>query len=189
MQMGMGMTPRASGSYSMSAALSMDFGVLLTRGSEQVDILERHPFTTQTFIPLGLSHSDELTNYIVIVAPSLPTNRGAIFGAPDLNHVRAFVASGDQAVTYSPGTWHAPMVVVGDCPVDFVVMQFVNGVKNEDTQEVKLAGPDLHDAREMANRSAWNEKKGKEGIAVVVDRDEQGRIVVGKGAGSVKAKM
>jgi len=48
------------------------------------------------------------------------------------------VARGDQAVTYAPGTWHAPMVVVGRQRVDFVVTQFVNGVPQDDCQEVLL---------------------------------------------------
>lgn len=41
-------------------------------------------------------------------------------------------------MTYSAGTWHAPMVVVGEQRVDFVVTQFANGVADEDCQEVVL---------------------------------------------------
>ncbi|KAM3078863.1 hypothetical protein ACMFMF_003794 [Clarireedia jacksonii] len=38
-----------------------------------VRILERHPFTTQTFIPLGISPSEQKdVCYLVVVAPSLP---------------------------------------------------------------------------------------------------------------------
>jgi len=59
-----------------------------------------------------------------------------VINPPDLDHVRAFIARGDQAVTYAAGTWHAPMVVLGPRRVDFVVTQFVNGVPEEDTQEV-----------------------------------------------------
>lgn len=112
-----------------------------------VGILERHPYTTQTFSPLGLSydHKDE-TCYLVIVAPTLKgevatatTEAGekvSIRDPPDLSRLRAFVASGGEAVTYGAGTWHAPMVVVGKRRVDFVVVQFVNGVADEDCQEV-----------------------------------------------------
>ena len=39
-------------------------------------------------------------------------------------------------MTYGAGTWHAPMVVLGDRRVDFVVTQFVNGVPEDDCQEV-----------------------------------------------------
>ncbi|KAL4902569.1 hypothetical protein BDW74DRAFT_180674 [Aspergillus multicolor] len=111
-----------------------------------VGILERHPYTTQTFSPLGLGAEDKGTYYLVIVAPALRgetaaarTETGqevAVRDPPDLSRLRAFVASGDQAVTYGAGTWHAPMVVVGERRVDFVVTQFVNGVADEDCQEV-----------------------------------------------------
>lgn len=124
------------------------------RGIFPVEILERHPFTTQTFIPLGLSGVDqERAFYLVIVAPSLspshadrslpvpaqtPSTRLPGRGLPDLARLQAFVAKGSQAVTYGAGTWHAPMVVIGTKPVDFVVVQFANGVKAEDCQEVVM---------------------------------------------------
>jgi len=157
-----------------------------------VKILERHPFTSQTFIPVGLAESDPTTKYLVIVAPTLPpspssprreppypvptpprrkrslrdlltlhrpspydnsvdlpdsnTSRGVAKpslrpkgpGLPDLSNVKAFIADGSQAVTYSAGTWHAPMVVIGQRAVDFVVVQFANDVGLEDCQEVLL---------------------------------------------------
>ncbi|KAK4944456.1 hypothetical protein LTR10_016130 [Elasticomyces elasticus] len=100
-----------------------------------VSILERHPYTTQTFSPLGLSADDKSTVFLVIVAPSLPDHATAttstdtkvdISNPPDLSRLKAFVARGDQAVTYGAGTWHAPMVVMGQQRVDFVVTQFAN---------------------------------------------------------------
>ncbi|RYO73981.1 hypothetical protein DL766_008389 [Monosporascus sp. MC13-8B] len=137
----------------------------------EVRILERHPFTTQTFVPLAASGK----RYLVIVAPSLEpgaldwdlpvpdgssssaaagadsrrgarpgeTGTGARLpgrGMPDLSRVRAFVARGDQAVTYGAGTWHAPMVALGPpgSAIEFVVTQFANDVPREDCQEVAL---------------------------------------------------
>ena len=117
-----------------------------------VAILERHPFTSQTFIPLGLSaNGPSPTRYLVIVAPSLDRAAGGADAAspearrvgqnlPDLARMRAFVATGAQGVTYGPGTWHAPMVVVGHDAVSFVVAQYVNGVAEEDCQEVAWDG-------------------------------------------------
>ncbi|KIX01378.1 uncharacterized protein Z518_09103 [Rhinocladiella mackenziei CBS 650.93] len=113
----------------------------------KVSILERHPYTTQTFSPLGLSASDRSTAFLIIVAPSLSSPATAttatgrtvgISNPPDLSQLKAFVARGDQAVTYGPGMWHAPMVVVGQRRVDFVVTQFANGVPDDDCQEVLL---------------------------------------------------
>ncbi|OAP57173.1 hypothetical protein AYL99_07911 [Fonsecaea erecta] len=115
--------------------------------SFRVSILERHPYTTQTFCPLGLAASDSSTVFLVVVAPSLPASTTAVTSSegettitkpPDLARLRAFVARGDQAVTYAPGTWHAPMVVLGQRRVDFLVTQFVNGVAEDDCQEVLL---------------------------------------------------
>jgi ureidoglycolate lyase len=191
-----------------------------------VRILERHPFTTQTFIPIGLSQSDRHTQYLVIVAPTLPaaasrmhtgrpppyptpkarkqksiknifakarpspyTNEAAPPpsqfarlhpsqrpkgpGLPDLKNIRAFIAAGNQAVTYGAGTWHAPMVVIGDRPIDFVVVQYANGIGIEDCQEIVLK-PDA---------------SAKEGLVVLVDSDAYGRVMVKAGVGSVKAKL
>lgn len=61
---------------------------------------------------------------------------------PDLSNLKAFIARGDQAVTYGPGTWHAPMVVLGEKPIDFVVVQYMNGVGIEDCQEVEVEASD-----------------------------------------------
>lgn len=104
-----------------------------------IRVLERHPFTTQTFIPMGLAASDPSTRYLVVVAPTLPpTEDFPDRGPPDLEDIKIFCAHGGQAVTYGPGTWHAPMVVVGASRVDFVVLQFCNGVSEEDCQEVDV---------------------------------------------------
>jgi len=135
-----------------------------------IDVLERHPYTTQTFIPLGSFPSNAReARYLVIVAPSLPPSpqdsllpfpeAGGLpgRGLPDLTRIKAFVAKGSQAVTYGAGTWHAPMVVVGSKPIDFVVVQFANGVDIEDCQEAK-----------------WSGEEG--GVVVIVPRAEGGQL-------------
>ncbi|KAJ2891158.1 ureidoglycolate hydrolase [Zalerion maritima] len=122
-----------------------------------VKILERHPYTSQTFIPLS---STPGTKYLIVVAPTLPqsdpanppvtvglpvpkgeTLPGA--GMPDLSRLQAFVSEGFQAVTYAAGTWHAPMVVLrnpsdgeGDEPLSFVVYQSNTTSAAENCQEV-----------------------------------------------------
>ena len=145
-----------------------------------VRILERHPFTTQTFIPIaGGKEGKEMRRgrgkgrAIIIVAPTLPikpgvgggwegtpyfpqraalpspssaggatTNYGIGGGGggglPDLRNIKAFVAEEGQGVMYAAGTWHAPMVVVGEGRVDFVVSQWMSGRKLEDCEEVAL---------------------------------------------------
>jgi|SRR5688572_13041977 len=114
-----------------------------------VNLMERHPFTTQTFTPLASSAS----SYLVIVAPSLapstqdeglpaPSGDGLPGrGLPDIQHLKAFIATNRQAVTYGAGTWHSPMVVLGDegSTLDFVVSQFASGVAEEDCQLVDFS--------------------------------------------------
>ncbi|KAH7149428.1 ureidoglycolate hydrolase [Dactylonectria estremocensis] len=109
-----------------------------------IGILERHPFTSQTFTPLASTASI----YLVIVAPSLPSglsDEGLLVptgkglpgrGLPDLRGLKAFVATSKQAVTYGAGTWHAPMVTLGEpqTSLDFLVIQFSSGIAVEDCQ-------------------------------------------------------
>lgn len=113
-----------------------------------ISVLERHPFTTQTFVPLLSSAS----TYLVVVAPSLPSSREVEHlpaaagsqmpgrGLPDLGRLRAFIATGAQAVTYGPGIWHAPMAALGPpgTTLDFVVWQHMSGVESEDCQLADL---------------------------------------------------
>lgn len=93
---------------------------------------------------MGLS-ADSPTRYLVVVAPTLPRPNTESSpdddrdrGPPDLDNLRAFWAHGGQAVTYAAGTWHSPMAVIGDKSVDFVVLQFSNGVSGEDCEEMKI---------------------------------------------------
>lgn len=111
----------------------------------EVNILERHPYTTQTFAPLSTSGSESSEGqprYLVIVAPNLKTAsaslESSVSNPPDLSGLKAFIATANQAVTYGAGTWHAPMVALGPegSALDFVVTQFKNGVGNEDCQIV-----------------------------------------------------
>lgn len=174
-----------------------------------VKILERHPFTSQTFVPLGVGREErDKVRYLVVVAPTLPAKKGGRdvkekpyptqeikqqkrkslkerllgarpnpftndymssttpsvssemqawrrpkgVGGPDLGNLKAFVLRGDQAVTYGPGTWHAPMVVLGEKEIEFVVMQYANGVGLEDCQEIEIVS-----------------ENGKGGLSVDVD--------------------
>lgn len=126
-------------------------------GSFNVSIMERHPFTTQTFTPISSSAS----KYLVIVAPSLPpssqddglpvpTGEGLPGrGLPDIHGLKAFVAESNQAVTYGAGTWHSPMVTLGKpgTAMDFVVFQFGSGEGIEDCQLVDFESEGVKEPR------------------------------------------
>jgi ureidoglycolate lyase len=62
--------------------------------SLRVEILERHLYSAQTFIPLGPSRC------LVVVALSGAHRK------PDLGSMRAFVTLGGQGISYRPSVWH-----------------------------------------------------------------------------------
>lgn len=92
-----------------------------------VKVLERHRFTSQTFLPLGTASGDKPTAaYLVIVAANGPDDK------PDLSTLSCFSANASQGITYRAGTWHHPMVALGSGQTDFAV------VVNESDKEPAL---------------------------------------------------
>lgn len=76
--------------------------------------LERHPATSQTFLPLDASR------YLVLVAGSGPD------GGPEARSLRGFWSHGRQGVTYHAGVWHHGMVVL-DRAARFAVLMWRRG--------------------------------------------------------------
>ena len=76
--------------------------------------LERHPFSSQTFVPTDLSR------YLVAVCPSGPD------GEPIVERLLAFVADVTLGLNYAPGTWHHPMAIL-DRPGEYVVLRWYDG--------------------------------------------------------------
>jgi ureidoglycolate lyase len=83
-----------------------------------ITLMERHPYSSQTFLPLGASR------YFVIVAPDAPD------GGPDMGAVRAFIADGRQGVTYRRGTWHHGMTVL-DTIARMAVLMWRDGSRDD----------------------------------------------------------
>ena len=80
----------------------------------KIRVLEKHPCSSQTFVPMGRSSAE--VAYLVVVAKELANK-------PDLSTLRAFTCLGGQAVTYGLGVWHAPMIVLGEQEhLDFAVL-------------------------------------------------------------------
>ena len=92
-----------------------------------ISLLERHPASTQTFLPMIC------TRYLVCVAPPLPD------GAPDVARVLAFVCDPGQGISYHRGTWHHPIVAL-DGTADFVMLAWEAGT-SLDCQEHPLGEP------------------------------------------------
>jgi ureidoglycolate lyase len=82
----------------------------------EVALLEKHPLSTQAFVPMTARR------YLVVVA------QGG--DRPDLDTLAAFVARGDQAVTYRPGTWHHPMIAL-DAEIDFACVVWEDGGEDD----------------------------------------------------------
>ncbi|WP_374622130.1 ureidoglycolate lyase [Devosia sp.] len=73
--------------------------------------LERHPHSTQSFVPLTAGR------WIVLVAPTLPD------GSPDVANARAFVAGPEDAICIGRNVWHAGLTVL-DRPAEFGMMMW-----------------------------------------------------------------
>ena len=67
-----------------------------TRRELVLNALERHPFTNQSFLPLG---QDKNNVYLVVVA------KNGLDDRPDIGTLRAFAARGDQGIVYNMGVW------------------------------------------------------------------------------------
>ncbi len=93
----------------------------------QAVMMERHEFSSQSFVPL------EPVRYIVLVAPK------AADGGPDVSAARAFLATGQQGITYRQDVWHHPMTVL-DRPARFAIVMWLDG-GNKDEEFVRLAAP------------------------------------------------
>ncbi|KAK9367813.1 ureidoglycolate hydrolase [Lipomyces kononenkoae] len=98
-------------------------------GKFLLKVLERHPYTTQTFFPLGVDASEPA--YLVIVAENDEHNM------PDLSTIRSFVARGGQSVTYGAAVWHSGTCSLRDT-LDMTMFMYDNGVKADEFHLVEI---------------------------------------------------
>lgn len=78
----------------------------------ELSMLERHAHSTQLFVPMTPAR------YLVVVALG--------GDAPDLATMQAFLVGGATGVSYRPGVWHHPMLVLDDA-CDFACFVFEDG--------------------------------------------------------------
>ncbi|GAA5803433.1 allantoicase [Helicostylum pulchrum] len=91
-----------------------------------VKLLERHPYSSQAFIPMTDSKS---RGYLAVVALNGADDK------PDMSTLKAFVATSKQGINYNPGVWHHPMVAL-EYETDFAVVVHESGVPEDDCHEV-----------------------------------------------------
>ncbi len=82
-------------------------------------VMERHRFSSQSFLPV------EAGPWLVVVAPH------AAAGGPDMARARAFLARGDQGVTYAADVWHHPFTVL-EQRARFAVFMWRDGTPADD---------------------------------------------------------
>lgn len=87
--------------------------------------MEKHPRSSQLFVPM------KVERYLVVVAPG--------DAAPEIDGLRAFVASPGQGVIYRANVWHMPLIVFG-ARAEFVMLVWEDGTA-EDCVVAKLAEP------------------------------------------------
>jgi ureidoglycolate lyase len=83
----------------------------------EMKLLERHPYSTQVFLPM---HQDAKFLVIVSLGQDLP----------DLASLRAFIVTGAQGISYKPGVWHYPMTAL-EQPIDFSCLIWEDGSKSD----------------------------------------------------------
>ena len=93
----------------------------------QAKVLERHEFSSQSFVPLSVSR------WLVVVAPA------AAAGGPDVLRARAFIAGPGQGITLHIGTWHHGLTVL-DREAEFAIFMWRDGGSG-DEEIVTLASP------------------------------------------------
>jgi ureidoglycolate lyase len=85
-------------------------------------LLERHPLASQAFFPL------DGRPFLVVVAADGPE--------PLAHRLRAYLSSGAQGVNYRRGTWHHPLIALGETSRFLVVDR---GGPGENCDEIAVA--------------------------------------------------
>ncbi len=83
------------------------------------ELMERHEFSSQTFVPV------DVARWLIVVAPH------AAKGGPDMTAARAFIADGSKGVTYRANTWHHGLTTL-DRPGRFAVFMWKAGSQDEE---------------------------------------------------------
>lgn len=90
-------------------------------------LMERHPISTQAFIPLVPVPT------VVIVSPAEEK--------PSPNNLRGFLTNGKQGFSYSRGTWHHPLIALS--AGEFIVIDRVGADNRQDYEEIEIGSWDV----------------------------------------------
>ncbi len=87
-----------------------------------IKMMERHPYGSQAFIPMGDNP------YLVVVAPA---------GEFEQSKIEVFIANSNQGVNYHKGTWHHFCLALGS-ESDFLVVD--RGGEGDNCDVIELGG-------------------------------------------------
>lgn len=103
----------------VAVGMSIFHNLCATQIPFKIDMLERHPHGSQSFIPL------QQQKFIIIVALPLDQKQ------PNEQQIYAFLSNGKQGVTYHQGVWHHPLITL-EAESDFLVVDRIGGGQNCD---------------------------------------------------------
>ncbi|KAK4688521.1 allantoicase, partial [Tremellales sp. Uapishka_1] len=117
--------PEGSGAVAGIAVFRATKKVGLERGKVfDVRLMERHPFTSQAFIPMGKAEwkgkGEEVLErggqFLVIVAKGGPDDK------PDPSTLKTFIMHSNTGLNYAPGVWHHPVLIL-DTTLDLACVE------------------------------------------------------------------
>lgn len=103
----------------VAVGMSIFHNLFATQIPFQIEMLERHPYGSQSFIPL------QQQKFIIVVALPFDQDR------PDEQRIYAFMSNGQQGITYHQGIWHHPLITL-EAHSDFLVVDRIGGGRNCD---------------------------------------------------------
>ena len=110
----------------VAVGMSIFHNLCATEIPFKIDILERHPYGSQSFIPL------QQQKFIIIVALPLDQTQ------PNEQKIYAFLSNGNQGVTYHQGAWHHPLITL-EAKSDFLVVDRIGGGQNCDVHPLAVS--------------------------------------------------
>ncbi|MFC1394171.1 ureidoglycolate lyase [Acinetobacter junii] len=109
-----------------AVGMSIFHNLCVTEIPFKIDMLERHPHGSQSFIPL------QQQKFIIIVALPLDQTQ------PNEQKIYAFLSNGKQGVTYHQGAWHHPLITL-EAKSDFLVVDRIGGGQNCDVHPLAVS--------------------------------------------------
>jgi ureidoglycolate lyase len=102
-----------------AVGLSIFHNLLATPVPFKIEMLERHPLGSQSFVPLAGQ------KFLIVVAHPFDQAH------PDEQRISAFISNGQQGVTYHQGVWHHPLITL-EANSDFLVIDRIGEGHNCD---------------------------------------------------------